>query len=628
MTIMQNSGKEKLSKAAKEERKKLEKASDRLEKQLEEKHYIKLSISIVFLVDLVILAGVLLLTSSIFGILLVYGYMILTTFISLVPMTMDEYIRVGRTPPALIRLFNWFLEKSFPFNRQKMKIGPSILIVFTYLISLGGFITIGIYLFADFLSQNPNIYGYLIDTGEQNQYGFFSFISNASDNSLIPGILWALIIFIPILFCFLFLIAVLYYRNNDPARLLNIIILSPIIVLIPLFLTAPSIISPSIVIALIFIGAWVITLLVWYRFTKRTALMCLSILFTQVLASFLIIYNFIFIAVRDTSYYLSGPIDTSSYYNPLFLLVWFGVLVSIPLITKGFDNFLNGKLRIVGIIIAIGFAVVFQYNFFNLFSDAIYTAYGTSFQFAAEIFVGSGFFFFYIYLILIPLFFMFGYFQIGIARSLYRSLRDFGKKHNRLTLFRVLGGFLSTLFIMGIIFVYYFFLYTPTDYQNMLNQAISLYNGELIHLMTLDPSTISFPDYNQVFQVSSLAITIGLLAYSSYSSAYNFSLSADKVVDPDIKRFGVFNFIIFTSPPSYKTRIIFALSLVFVFLGITAIFAFLKIHTILFASQFANMPPSLIIFATFNGLKLLVSIGGLFVAIIIFFSILYRQRNL
>jgi len=624
MSNTQNSGTEKLSKIAKKEQKKLEKASERIEKQLEEKSYLKLSIFIVFIVDLLIFAGVLLLTSSIFGILMVYGYVILITFIALVPMTVEEYMRVGRKPNAIIRFANWFLEKVLPFNRQKMKIGPSILIIFTYLISLGGFIAISIFIFADFLSQNHDIYDYLIAGSPSGQYGFFSFVNNASANSLVPAILWALIIFIPVLFCFLFLIATFYYRNNEPARLLNIIIVSPIIVLIPLFLTASAIICPSIIIALIFISAWVITLLIWYRFTKRTALICLSILFTQVLASFLIIYNFVFIEVRDTSVYLSDSIDTSSYYNPLFLVIWFGVLVFIPLITKGFDILLKGKLKIMGIIIAIGLAVTFQYNFFNRFSNAIYTAYEPFLnQDAAEVFVGSGFFFFYIYLILIPLFFIFGYFQIGIARSLYRSFRDFGKKCNQLTLFRVLGGLLSTLFIISIIFVYYFFLYTPTDYQNMFSQAISLYNGDLIKFLT-NPSLISIPPFDQLFQVSSLAITIGLLAYSSYSGAYNLSLSADKVLEPDIKRFGVFNFVIFTSPSAYKTRIIFARSLVFVFLGITAIFAFLKIHTILFPSTTS----SLVIFAIFNGLKLLVSIIGLSVAIIIFFSILYRQRNL
>lgn len=628
MDDSQASSSEKLSKTAKKERKKLEKASERIEKQLGEKSYLNLAIIIIFLLDFLIFAAVLLLTKSIFGILMVFGYMIFTTSVALVPVMVEEYTRVGRELPALVRFFNWFLGKVLPLNRQTMKIGPSILIIFTYLISLGGFIAIGIYIFADFLSQNPDVYAYLINGSPPDQYGFFSFVNNASANSLVPALLWYLIIFIPVLFCFLFLIAALYYRNNEPARLLNIVIFSPIIILLPLFLTISTIFSPSILIALIFIAGWAVTLLIWYRFTKRTALICISILFTQILASFLIIYNFIFIQARDTTYYPAIGIDTSSYYNPLFLVIWFGVLVFIPLLLKGFDMILKGKLRIFGIIIAIGLAVVFQYNFFNRFSVSIYEAYPSN-QNAAEVFVGSGFFFFYVYIILIPLFFIFGYFQIGIARSLYRSLRNFGKAHNHLTLFRVLGGLLSTLFIFGIIFVYYFLLYTPQDYQNMFTQIASLYNGKLIYYLTADPATISPIDYHQVFEVSSLAITIGLLAYSSYSSAYNFALSTDKLVEPEINRFGIFNFILFTSPNSYKSRIIFALSLVFVFLGITAIVAFLKIHTTLFADLIPlhNMPPSLIIFATIDGLKLGVSIIGLIVAVVIFFSILYRQRK-
>ena len=621
---------EKLSKAAKEERKKLEKASMKIESQIEEKTYLKTSIFILILIDFLVFAGVLFITKSLFGIYLVIGYMSLITLIALVPVTMEEYIRVGRKPPALVRFFNWLLEKILPFNRQTMRIGPSILIIFTYLVSIGGFIAIGIYIFADFLSQNPHIYDYLIEGIPSGQYGFFSFVSDSSINSLVPAILWYLIILIPVLFCFLFLVAGLYYQNNEPTKLLNIVIFSPLMVLLPIFLTAPSITSPSIVIAVIFLVGWVVTLRLWYRFTKRTALISISLLFTQTLASFLMFYNFIFIEVRDPSYYVSGTIDTSSYYNPLYLAIWFGVLIFIPLITKIFDNLIKGKLRILGVLIAVGTAVMFQFNFFDRFSNAIYDAYGPSpGNNPAEVFVGSGFFFFYIYLLLIPLFFIFGYFQIGIARSLYRSLRDFGKKHNHFNSFRILGTIFSALFIFGILFVYYFFLYTPENYQNMFSQITSLYNGELIRFLTLDPTTLTPIDYHQLFEVGSLAITIGLLAYSSYSGAYNFSLSTDKTfLEPDIKRLGVFNFILFTSPQSYKTRVVFSLSLIFVFLGISAIFAFLKIHTVLFADLFGNnMPPSLLIFATIDGLKLGISIIGVIVAIIIFFSILYRQRK-
>ena len=628
MTNPEESSPEKLSKAAKKEQKKLEKASKKIESQIEEKKYLKTSIFILVLIDFLVFAGVLFLTTSLFGILLVFGYIILITLIALVPVTIEEYLRVARKPPALVRFVNWFLEKILPFNHKTMKTGPSILIIFTYLVSLGGFIAIGVYIFADSLSQNPNIYDYIIAGTPPGQYGFFSFVSNSSVNSLVPAILWNLIVFIPVVFCLLFLVAALYYRNNEPAKLLNIVILSPLIVLLPLFLTAPSITSPSIVIAVIFLVAWLVTLRLWYRFTKRTALICLSLLFTQTLASFLMFYNFIFIEVRDPSYNVSGPIDTASYYNYLFLTIWFGVLILIPLITKIFDNLIKGKVKIVGVLIAVGIAVVFQYYFFDRFRTAIYDSYTLSGNNLAEIFVGSGFFFFYIYLILIPLFFIFGYFQIGIARSLYRSLRDFGKKHNHINLFRILGTIFSVLFIFGILFVYYFFLYTPQDYQNMFSQITSLYNGDLIYYLTLDPNYYPFSiDYNQLFEVSSLAITIGLLAYSSYSGAHNFSLSTDKI-EPDIKRFGIFNFILFTSPQSYRTRVIFSLSLIFVFLGISTIFAFLKIHTLLFAGEFGgNPPPSLIIFATIDGLKLGISIIGVIVAIVIFFSILYRQRK-
>ncbi|MHA1650727.1 MAG: hypothetical protein ACTSYB_11080, partial [Candidatus Helarchaeota archaeon] len=407
----------------------------------------------------------------------------------------------------------------------------------------------------------------------------------------------------------------------------------PVIILLPLFLSASSITSPAIVIGIIFIVAWSITLLIWYRFIKRTALISLAIFFNQVLASFLLFYNFIFIDVRDTSHYLSDSINTNAYYNPLFLALWFGILVAIPLIIKGFDLILKGKLRILGVLITIGIAVVFEYYFFNLFSSSIYDAYQPYGNlYAPEIFVGSGFFFFYLYLILIPLFFIFGYFQIGIARWLYRFFRSYGKKIQHPNTFRVLGVFFASIFIIGIIFVYYFILYTPEDYQNLIHQITSIYNGDLIRQLTVDPATITLKSYENLFEVSSLAITIGLFAYSSYRSAYNFALSTDKLEDPqlEIGGLGIFKFILFTSPKSQKTRVIFGLSLIFVFLGITSIFAFLKIHSALFKDliEFNQVPPSLIIFASIDGLKLGVSIVGMFIAIGIFFYLLYYKRRI
>ncbi|HUX99987.1 MAG TPA: hypothetical protein VMV49_10575 [Candidatus Deferrimicrobium sp.] len=622
---------------SKEEKKKVEKATERIEKRLKEekKSYLKLSIFVVIIVDFLIFTSVLFLTQSPFAIVLVYGFVIITTLIALIPVMIEEYERVGRKPPALARLFNYFLKKVLPIDRTVMRTGPSVLLSYIFLLTIGGFLTIGIYIFADFITQNPNIYDYLISSSDPTQFGFFSFVQNSTANSFIPSILWYLIIFIPVIFCCLFLIASVYYRNTEPSKLLSVVIFSPVMVLLPLILNLSSITSPALVISLIFIGGWIVTLLVWYRFTKRSALMCLSILFAQVLASFMILYGFIFYEVRDTSHYTSNSINISSYYNPLFLLLWFGILVFIPLIIKAFDLFWKGKLRILGVLFSIGAAVIFQFYFFNLFSTSVYDAYLPWGNLdAAEIFVGSGFFFFYIYLILIPLFFIFGYFQIGIARWLYRSFRNFGHKKNHPNAFRILGSLFATLFIVGIVFVYYFFLYSSEDYQNMFAHITSLYNGQIIRYLTLDPAVvptlISIKSYAELFNVSSLAITVGLFAYSSYRSAYNFALSTDKIEDPDIKRFGVFNFVIFTSPPARKTRVIFGISLIFLFLGVLAIFAFLKIHTVLFKDliAFNQVPPSLIIFASFDALKLGVSIIGMFVAIVIFFFILSKRRKL
>ncbi|GAH37704.1 unnamed protein product, partial [marine sediment metagenome] len=249
-----------------------------------------------------------------------------------------------------------------------------------------------------------------------------------------------------------------------------------------------------------------------------------AILFTQVLASVFVIYGFLF---HQKAYY---PTDVSSYYNPLVLSIWFGVLVFIPLIVKGFDISSKGAIKIMGVIIAVTTAVLFQYYFFPLFSQSVYAAWPAQQQ-LAEIFVGFGFFYFYIALLLIPLFFIFGYFQIGFVRWIYRAVRDYGHRIKRSSLFTFLGGILASFTIIGLVIVYYVFLYTAEDYQNMFSQAAQLFNGDFITKLTditVLPGTL---DVKEIFEVTSLAITMLLLAYSSYRDAYNLSLFADQVED-------------------------------------------------------------------------------------------------
>ncbi|MHA1266065.1 MAG: hypothetical protein ACTSRS_12610 [Candidatus Helarchaeota archaeon] len=634
---------ERLSKQEKQERKKLESAAKRMKEKVKEKTYLKSCVFSVGLIDFLIFLGISFITTSILTLALVFGYVIFITLIAFVPFMIQEYEQVGRRPPALVRGFNSFLIKVFPVDRTTMRLGPSILLSFIYLVTIGGFIAIGFLTFADFLSGNPLIYNYLIENTPPGEYGYFSFVSNSTQNSLIPSLLWYLIIFIPVIFCILFLVSAIYYRNNLPTKINIAVIASPVVVLLPLFLTAQSPypldlfaglqinLPPSLVVGFIFLIGWLATILIWSRhFTKRNAFICFAIFFTQVLASFLIIYSFIFYEVR----YSSGPpdIDLTSYYNLLFLLLWLGVLIAIPLLIKIFDYlFSNNKIKIIGILFAVFLAVTFQYFFFPLFSNSIYNAYPSTPD-AAQIYVGFGFFYFYILLLLIPLFFIFGYFQIGFVRSTYRIIRDYGQKTHHPNAFRAFAGIIAILFIFVLIIIYYFVLYTPEDYKSMYISLSSLYNGELIYFLThssafpIDPGA-----WKEIFQVSSLSITIGLLFYSSYRGAYNLALFADQIEDPEknIKRFGLFNFIIFTSPRSYKSRVLFGLSLIFVFLGITTIFAFLKIHTTLFASEFTIVPnPSLIIFNTFDGIKLGISFIGMFVAIVIFFYFLYQRRKI
>ncbi|MHA1130038.1 MAG: hypothetical protein ACTSQI_13170 [Candidatus Helarchaeota archaeon] len=606
--------------------KKVKKASTRIEKKLQEGHYTKLSIFVVALIDFFIFAGVLFLTSNIFAILLVYGYVMLTTLISIVPLMVKEYERVGRRPPLLVRFANSLLKKILPIDRIELKMGPTILVGYTYLLTIGGFIAIGIITFADTLTGNFNmgatsIYGYMITGFPSSDYGYFTFINGSLSNSMLPTILWAIIISVPAIFCFLFLTAAIYYRNNKPVKLLSVVVLSPLIIILPLFFTTSSILGPSVVIALVFLVGWVATVLIWYRqATKRNAFILFSILFAQVLASILIIYGFIFYNVAQYT-----P-DISPYYNPFFILIWLSILVLIPIIVKGFDSILHGKTKILGPVIAVSIAVTFQYYFFHLFNKSVIEAYFTRPQ-LAEIYVGFGFFYFYIALLLIPLFFIFGYFQIGFIRSIFRSLREYGRKIKKVTLFTILGAFLATILIIGLVIVYYLFSYTVTDYQNMFTQTGSLFNGNLVARLVSMASS-GGEDPAQIFQFSSLAITIGLLAYSSYRGAYNFAQYADHIEDTSIKRLGVFKLVIFTDPRSYKTRLLFGLSLISVFLGISTIIAFLKIHSYLFPEvELLLANPSIIFFETIDAVKLAISIVGLIMAISIFFYFIGRKKK-
>ena len=608
----------------------LKKASDRMEHELEgaRKPYLLLSLIILLFIDFAVIFGATFLTEDLLTIVLISIFIFCISLISLVPAIKDKYDRTGRKPPFLIRIFNGFLEKMFPVNRTALRIGSKILLNFIFLITIGGFIAICSITFADVLTGNDQVYNYLIQGAPPGEYGFYSFIQDSTANSLVPTILWNIIIFIPVIFCFLLLLAAVYYRNNDPSKTLSILTaFSPLLVLLPLFLTASSITSPSIIISLIFLAAWGITLLIWLRpFTKRNAFMALSVFFAQVLASFLLFYGFIFNVAR---FVISGEIDISPYYNPLFLLLWFGLLVSIPLIVKAFDKL--GKLQILGIALVIAISFIFQFLYvFPLFRQSIYVEYPGNPQ-LAEIYVGFGFFYFYFILLLIPLFFIFGYFQIGLVRWIYRTLRDHGIKTKRPEIFRLVGIVLASLVLVGLVIVYYIILYEPNDYLNMFKQFASLFNGEFIYFLTNTSAVAIDPTaWKEVFEVGSLAITVGLLAYSSYRGAYNLALFSDQIEDPEkqFKRLGLFNFIVFTSPRSYKTRLLFGIGLIFVFLGIISMFAFLKIHTYLFFTYFNIIPnPSLIIFSTMDGIKLGISLLGIIIAIALFFYFISKKSR-
>jgi len=592
----------------KSEIKKVKKVRKTMKKGIERRIGKTFSIPAIFtLSSLTILAIVIvhLITSDILAIISVYIFFILNIFLSVNHIIIRVYKERNKTPPKFFKAIKWVLNKIFPIDYERISPGSAMLLTYFYLCTLGGVIAIFIYGFRDAASLI-----YLIPQG-YTDYGFFTFIYVSMSNSMMPLILFIIFILAPLFFCFFIIFSALIYKNNDKSIASVIIWFLPILTFIPIFFNLRFDTILLLTPVLLFFSGWILTLILFFRFTKRSAYICLGIMFLQLFASFYIYYGVLLSII-------GYPLRVNLFFEFPFILYYIGVLFGIPLIIRLFDYGKTGKVKVIGVIISVFLAFLLQL-LSGITIAELFLLYSPGFDpNLIQMFGGFGFFYFYLYLILIPLFFIFGYFQIGLARLIYRYIVKIGKKINHSKLFGIIAAIISICFLGILIWFNYFFTNTPDDYVNAVYFLSQLYDGSII--IQLISGNLIGSIGNDYILISTLIITEGILAYSSYRSAYNLARFGDRLKE-NTKELKIIR--LFREPAAYKSRILLGIALISIFLGTISMYGFLRIHTVLFYESVSTF--SAIIFKLIDSLKLIVQIFGLGFGIILFFYYLFKK---
>lgn len=587
------------------------------------------------------IVGIFLFTNMILVQLIVIFYIVLSFFISIVHYSNHK----------VLKPFNRLIRYLLPINEERIKAGPTNILRFLYMTALGIIIA---------LIGYTGIQLYLPDLAPKG-YGFFTFIWSAGP--LMPLLIFGIIMLCPSLFCVLFMWTSFTYKDVRPVRYARLIVFMPVLFFFPtltlifynltrfifIFGSTLGIMVPIIpsnlgvqLLALLyvllpfllFLGGWAVTLALWYGRGKRNMLICLGIGFTQALASLFVFYNVI---IRQLAFGLT--ISPWDFLTPVFL-VWVGVLVLIPIILKGFDKLAHGKYISVGLILSIILAFAFQsWTMYYYFSDLILIIPAQDVQ----LFLGLGYLYYYFFLFLLPLFFLFGYFQIVFIKSIYRTLRDYGAKHEGALKYflKVMGIVVAIVLLIFWIVIYYFILYVPwdpsktlfqifleSDYMySLLSIGLVLTGGlffmfNLINL-TIIPWFISGLMTFDIFLPITLLVTLLFMLYATFRSAHNLASESDRIGEEErIMR-------IFTDKTSYKARVIFGFALVTIFIGTIAIYSFL----ILYYNTLYNLSPTIyqiplnisrLFLGVIDNMKLIISIFGFVAGIFLFFKYMRR----
>ncbi|MHA1146441.1 MAG: hypothetical protein ACTSRW_17015, partial [Candidatus Helarchaeota archaeon] len=219
----------------------------------------------------------------------------------------------------ILRPINWMIRKVLPINEARIKAGPVSILRYLYMVALGLALLLIFYAFMQWFIPT------LFPLGA----GFFTFIWTSG--SIMPILIFGLIIICPSIFCGLFLWSSLTHNDVRKQRYAPFVIFLPVLFFLPttslflyhliniifaLFGSAMAagmlgtpleyffaIFSGNIISSFygfltgfirffLFLIPWTITLLLWYgKGTKRTVLVCFSIGFTQALASLFVFYN-------------------------------------------------------------------------------------------------------------------------------------------------------------------------------------------------------------------------------------------------------------------------------------------------------------------------------------------------
>ena len=588
----------------KKEEKKIRKAQKTMKKGIEKR--IGKTFSIPAILTIIITTILLLITlhyitTDIVSIVIVYSFLTIIIFFSFTHIIVRYYKERGKTPPKFFRSSKWVLNKIFPVNYDKISPGSALILIYFYLCTVGGVIAIFFYGFSDALSLSFSL------PVTPSNYGFFSFIFESMSYSMMPLILFLIFIIAPIFFCLFLLISALIYKNNDKSRLTSIICFLPIFIFLPFFFNLNLSTIYFLIPFFIFIGAWGSTLGLFFRFTKRSAFVCLAIGFLQLLSIFYINYMFLLFPAYEILYLFKPP----------FILFWISILFGIPIIVKFFDFSRKGGVKLIGVIISVIMAFLLQVLAILKIVE-LFTIEGMVNIMDIQLFGGFGFFYFYLYLILLPLFFIFGYFQIGLARMIYRNIVKFGKRVNMVRFFSVIAAILSIILLGVLVWYNYFFSHTSDDYLISLYYISTLYNGSIINI--LRSGSILWAMGSDYSLITNLIITEGLLAYSSYRSSYNLAKFGDQLKE-NTKEFTMVK--VFREPAAYKSRILLGLAIISIFLGTISMYGFLRIHTVIFGTVVSDF--SSIIFQMVDSLKLIFQIFGIVIAGLLFFYYLFRK---
>ena len=225
---------------------------------------------------------------------------------------------------------------------------------------------------------------------------------------------------------------------------------------------------------------------------------------------------------------------------------------------------------------------------------------------------------------LLPLFFLFGYFQIIFITSIYKTITKYAEKKSApwKKIIKSVNSFIALFLLMFWIIVYYAIFYQPNDYYAGFLSVLLIFPGELFNLfnqMLFEPSWPKDLLLTSEFGFLVIFTTVIFMTYSSFKLFYKLISKSNKIGAGSENEFPVF----FTGEENYKSRLFFGFSLIFIFIGTISIYSFFWIYY-LKNTQGSNIyvDSIVLVFTIIENLKLVVAIMGFVVAIVIFFKYL------